>query len=34
MNLAITPATNPTRIVQMIPMACSYEMPGDGRAAT
>jgi hypothetical protein len=24
MNFAITPATNPMTIVQMIPMACSY----------
>src|SRR5262249_5891678 len=34
MNLAITPATNPMTIVQMIPMACSYDGLGDDRAGT
>jgi hypothetical protein len=34
MNLAITPATNPMTIVQIIPMACSYDGFGDDRAGT
>ena len=29
MNLAITPATKPMTIVQIIPMACSYEGRGE-----